>query len=407
MRVLWLCVWLWATPVSATTIYYVATNEPGASNTTCDGLAPTALSVSRCPFKDFSSQTLRSKLINGVDVRVEVRAGTYTLTAFGDAILLHGAGSSFAQATTLTNYPGEVPVFDGSNATREVIRLSGRFVVVLGLTVQNAGAYNIEARGVQGCLIANNRILQNFASDALKGDGGAADCMVQGNLFAGWDSQAIDLAGVSRWTITGNAFTGGRGVAAKCLGMKFYAVDVTVSHNTFTNCYGIAMGGTSSPHAEPVEALRLVVEANSFSNMHFMAVDVYACQGCSFRGNVIAGSDYGLRLAGVASQGASGCRNGAGCDPTTGFTARDNTWQNVHGASPNPNNVFWVADRTELTGLSTGGNRYCQVAPVAERFAIDGVFLDFATWQTRTGTDATSRVLTTCLQPPANVRVLP
>src|SRR4051812_15651510 len=73
-------------PVSSgATIYYVATNESGASNDACDGLSPSDQGGGHCPFKDFLSDRTRFLLLNVKNVRVEVRAGTYrTGLAYAD-----------------------------------------------------------------------------------------------------------------------------------------------------------------------------------------------------------------------------------------------------------------------------------------------------------------------------------
>lgn len=392
-----LVVLLFAQVAEATTTYYVAINQPGADNAACDGLYPVNrpdLGAGHCPFKDFTSITVRNKLIDAVDVRMVIRDGTYTLTSLEDAIVVAGAGSSFAEATVLVNYPGETPMFDGANTAREVIRITGQYTIVQGLILQNAGAYNIEVRGGNWSQILNNTLLQNFSSDSLKGDGGASDILVQGNVFRGWSSQGIDLAGVARWTVTRNVFGRPASAASKCVGMKFEAIDVTVSQNVFSDCSGVAMGGVSSPHDGAWEASGLIVEQNAFISGGGFLFDAYSCQNCAFRNNNIYGGAYGGRLAGIATQGESGCNAGAGgCTATTNFTLSGNVVRSLAGASGNPGNIFMIVDSTELTGMSAIDNTYCLLpGDSTVRFAYNGSYENFAAWQAHVSSDTLSRV---------------
>lgn len=399
-------------PTTSSGTYYVATNQAGASNTLCDGLSPVDAGGGRCPFKDFNSATVRAILLDGVNVRMEVRAGTYVLDGLENAIVVQGAGTSFSQATTLVAYTGEAPIFDGSNTTREVIRVTGTYVVIQGLTLQNAGAYNIEIRGGCHVHLYNNTLLQNFSSDSLKGDGGACDVEVMGNTLRHWSSQAVDLAGVSDWLIIRNHFSqpGGSGTA-KCIGQKFETVNVRVVANIFEGCGGVAMGGISSDHLGAYEASGLTVEGNVFINGTGFVFDAYSCLNCIFRNNQIYGSAYGGRLSGIATQGESGCNDGAGsCTPTTNFIDTGNVYRSLVGASGNPKNIYWAVDTTELSAFSAGTNTYCLAAgDSTDRFAIDGAVTNFAAWKTAVSSDTTSAVAGTttgqCLARLRGVRI--
>jgi hypothetical protein len=176
--------------------------------------------------------------------------------------------------------------------------------------------------------------------------------------------------------------------------MKFKTVDVTVSRNVFDHCYGIAMGGVSSPHVDSYEASGLIVEQNTFIDGQFLFVDVYSCLNCIVRNNNIYGSDYGIRLSGIATQGESGCHSGAGgCDPTLNFLAQGNVIRTLHGSSGNPRNIFWVVDATELVGLASTDNTYClDPSDATPRFAYDSIYDNLAAWQGHVSTDTLSRV---------------
>jgi hypothetical protein len=126
------------------------------------------------------------------------------------------------------------------------VTVSGQYVTVQGITLQNSAGYNLEVRGARQVVIQGNRFLANGASDSLKGDGGAADVTVRDNEFTQWDSQAIDITGVSRWTIERNRIHDPKGVDAKAIGIKFGSRDITVVNNEIFNTEGLSLGGVSS-----------------------------------------------------------------------------------------------------------------------------------------------------------------
>jgi hypothetical protein len=314
-----------------------------------------------------------------------VRQGTYVLSQH---IGIHGAGASEADRILLSAFEGESAVIDGAAAVREVIVVSGRYVTVRGLTVRNSAGYNLEVRGGSQVVIEDNRFLDNRSSDSLKGDGGSSDVVVRNNEFSGWDSQAIDLTGVMRWTIENNRFHDSHGVDANAIGMKFGTRDVTVVGNTFTDTQGMSLGGVSSAHAEPFEAYGLVVTRNTFRNIDGAAVRVFSCSGCRFENNVIDGAGGGLRVYGRVSQGASGCAGG--CQPSENLMAAGNQIRNLLGGADGPPDVFWGVDASEMGALSPSNNTYCARAAGASRFWLSGTFVGFSEWVRAVPTDATS-----------------
>ena len=76
---------------SSTETFYVATNEPGASNDACDGRSPVDAGGGRCPFKDFLSPHTFRLLRDRRGVTVLVRAGHYDLSQT-DGLELRGTG---------------------------------------------------------------------------------------------------------------------------------------------------------------------------------------------------------------------------------------------------------------------------------------------------------------------------
>src|SRR6185436_2535108 len=139
---------------AASGTYYVAAGETGADNERCDGRSPSFVAAGRCPFRDFSSNRTQALLTGARAVRVELRAGTYAMPG---GLTVEGTGTSESQRVVLTNYGGEAVVLDGGSVAREVLRVSGRYVTVQGLTIQNSAAYNLEVRGGQQVLLADNR----------------------------------------------------------------------------------------------------------------------------------------------------------------------------------------------------------------------------------------------------------
>lgn len=391
MKALALLGLLWAVPCSATTTYYVGINQAGSSNTVCDGTTPTNTGSGHCPFKDLTSVTVRNLVQNVSDVRMEFRAGVYDVGA--TAFIIQGSGSSAATAVTIAAYAGEAVVFDGGSVSRETLRTSGSYVVVTGpgITIQNAHDYNLELRGGDHVTINRIRFGRHVASDSLKADGGASDVVIQYNTFTDWVSQAIDLAGVARVQVLYNDFSRPTDTAQPCVGAKFEADDVTVGYNTLRDCAGIAAGGVSSSHAGTYEALRMIVEFNHAERLTAALVEVYSCVDCIIRNNSQTSGVLGIRLSGpVKAQTVGGCNTGVGCVATSGLSISNNTFR---GLVASPNNAFWIAEGTEISGLTSTTNAYCTVSGDATaRYAVDSVVKTFAQWQSAVSTDGTSTV---------------
>ena len=367
--------------------YFVAAEESGADNERCDGRAPTNEGNGRCPFRDFSSPRTQLLLASASGVRVSVRRGTYVLTQGLD---VNGAGTSESGRVVLEAYRGEAVVLDGRNAPRELVVVSGRYVTVQGLTLQNAGGYNLEVRGGQQVLIEGNRFLANRSSDSLKGDGGAADVVVRGNEFTQWDSQAIDLTGVSRWRIERNRFYEPRGEGANAIGVKFGSRDVTIADNEFTATQGLSLGGVSSPHGNAFEAFTVTASHNTFRNVTGFAATVYSCSGCRFQDNDVSGAGGGLRLVGAGTNGAGGCAGG--CQPTRDLAATGNRLRNLLGGREGPPDLFWAVEAGEREGLAPSANTYCESSGGAARFWLAGGYVRFEEWVRAVPTDASSAV---------------
>jgi len=365
--------------------YYVAINEPGADNSRCDGLSPTDRGNGHCPFKDFSSARTFALLRNVSGVRVEVRAGVYTFVDEG--LTIQGTGTSEAGRIVLTAYQNEGVVFDGRNALREVIRMSGRFTALERVTIRNAAAYNVQVGTGSDQLIQCNRFLANLASDSLKGVDGASQTIIRDNDFSGWDSQAIDMTNVRSWTIANNDFHDPKNSTGNAIGAKFGSRDVRITGNRFRNTRGLSFGGTSTAHSDDFEAYNLVAERNVFDTGTGAIVRFYSCSNCTFQNNDAKAVGGGFVLFGEQTDGPSGCAGG--CRPTQGTTITGNRLTDLRGT---PSNTFWGVYRHEAEGLTAGGNLYCVPPDQDPRFRLDDQDLVFTPWTNAIGTDGTSIV---------------
>jgi len=375
-------------PISSSdSTFYVAAQESGADNGNCNGKAPTNQGNGTCPFRDFTATKTLHLLDNAKSVTLFVRQGTYTLTQGLD---INGAGSSEGERVILAAFQGETAVFDGRNSPRELVTVSGQYVTIQGITFQNAAGYNLEVRGARQVVIQGNRFLANGASDSLKGDGGAADVTVRDNEFTQWDSQAIDMTAVSRWTIERNRIHDSRGVDAKAIGIKLGSRDVTVVDNEISNTQGISMGGTGNAHPDAYEAFNLSVRNNTFQNVGAFAAEFYSCSNCQFQGNKITAAGAGMRLLSAATEGVSGCPGG--CKPNQGVTVSGNQLRNLVGGHGGPPDLFWAIEPSEVSGLSSGNNTYCEATSGSSRFWISGVFVRFDEWVRTVPTDTSSSV---------------
>jgi len=375
-------------PISASgNTYYVASEESGADNDKCNGQAPTNQGNGNCPFRDFSATKTLHLLDNAKGVTLFVRRGVYALP---QGLTINGAGSSEGDRVTIAAFQGEAAVFDGRSSSRELITVSGQYVSIQGLTFQNSAGYNVEVRGARQIVIQQNRFLVNGASDSLKGDGGAADVSVRDNEFTQWDSQAIDLTAVSRWTIERNRIHDSKGVDANSIGMKLGSRDITVVDNEISNTQGISMGGTGNAHPDSFEAYNLSVRNNTFLNITGFAAEFYSCSNCQFQGNKITAAGAGVRTFNTATAGISGCPGG--CSPSQGITVSSNQLRGLVGGHGGPPDLFWAIEPSEVSGLSSANNTYCEASSGSSRFYIAGVFVRFDEWVRTVPTDASSSV---------------
>jgi len=374
--------------VTAGTVYYIAKNEPGADNESCDGLSPTNVGGGRCPFRDFHSSRTFGLLRDAAGVRVEVRTGTYTFQ--GEALTLRGVGSNEAERVVLTAYEDESVVLDGEDRLREVVRLAGSNTTVERLTLRNAGAYNVEVRGGENHRVQCNRIQANFRSDSLKGDGGAANTLVRHNDFSQWNSQAIDMTDVRNWTVANNSFHDPALPDAFAILAKLGSRHVRIVDNDFRDSAGIWFGGVSIAHSNRFEAFDVIAENNRFVGLSGVAAKFYSCSNCAFLGNDVNGAAGGIFLSGERFDGPSGCSGG--CTPSRGTRVGGNRFRDMVAGLEGGPNTFWGMSSTEAEGLVSGGNLYCVSGGDTAKFQIDDRVLGFGEWTRSLETDESSEV---------------
>lgn len=368
--------------------YYVATNEPGADNERCDGLSPVDAGNGHCPFKDFLSPRTFRLLHDVAGVRVEVRTGVYTFV--GEGLSIIGTGRSDADRVVLAAYQDEQVVFDGRNALRELVRVSGTFTAVERVTLRNAGAYNLVINGGSDHLVQCDRFMANLSSDSFKGDAGATRVLVRDNDFTGWDSQAIDMTAVRDWRIEQNDFHDPGNSSGNAIGAKLGTRDVVITGNRFRNTRGLSFGGTGNPHTDDYEAYNLSADHNRFENVAGAVVKFYSCADCTFRENDAKNVDGGIQLSSAQAEGPSGCPGG--CRPTTSATIVGNRLTDLRGSPPD---TFWGVYLGETSALSASDNLYCAHPDGNPVFWVDGQKLDFSNWVRTVGTDSSSVVART------------
>lgn len=404
----------------AATIYYAAVNEKGASNDACDGLAKTDEGNGHCPFKDLSSPMVLGLLDGVKGTRLELRAGTYVVTGW-EGLRVTGIGTSEAERVVLSSHNGEEVILDvaspdgavcmGPDAptkpecVRQVVRVSGQYTAVQGITIRNGLGYNLEVTGGAHHLVRCNKLTEtvDFAprSDSLKLDGGAMDIDILHNEFSQWRSQAIDMTGVSDVLVEGNEFHDPHDADGGATGSKLGASDVVIRDNTIHDLGSspqtsvFSLGGTGTPHAGDFEAYRIQVVSNNISNVQGKLAQFVSCKDCSFEGNDASNVGGGVLLS-AAATGLPECEGSAGgCKASFGAQIAGNRMKGFHGAGdPASANIFVYVDTGEADGLFAEGNIYCAPSADAHQFGWMGALISFPDWVTATGVDGSSQAIT-------------
>lgn len=310
------------------TTYYVATNEPGASNTNCDGLAPTNEGNSHCPFENFNSQNVRNKLVGASGVKMYVREGYYTINQIGGdetGIRLIGNGDEFTPVI-LSGFPGETATLDAGETLvradqiiaekgeiteedvriRQLISMDGQYEIVEHLTIKNGFRHNILVLGPYN--IIRHNILIGALEDSIKVTGDAHYGSIFDNDISFHSSQAVDYFGVDNWLIKNNDIHHpnvdpvSRIVEANGIGGKGGFTNLVITGNTIHDfdssdqlSGAIVMGGTgdlgafkkdSEGNLKPSAAF-VIATNNTIYNYKGPAVRIDYCDTCEFSNNTI------------------------------------------------------------------------------------------------------------------------
>jgi hypothetical protein len=403
----------------ANATYYVAIEQPGADNDACDGLSATDAGNGHCPFKDFTSDHVLHVLDGVKSTRLEIRRGHYVIHGW-DGLRVTGTGLSAAESVVLSAYPGEHPVLDvaapdGAGCTaanapdtpacvREVVRVSGSYTVVQGLTIQNGLAYHVEVTGGDHHLLRCNTLGETVAfamrADCMKLDNSAEQIEISDNDFSHFRSQAIDMTRVFDVVVDNNEFHDPIDADAGAIGAKFGVHGITIRGNRVHDMgdspkmHAFALGGTGSAHQDDYTAYEVQVENNRVWNIRGILAQVTSCMNCSIERNDVWDAGAGILLS-AAGTGRDECTLGAnGCKASSTTRIANNRMRALDGGGDAKQaNVFVVVEPGEDTGLDAADNLYCAPSAADARFGFGGDLLGFDAWVAASGTDATSHPL--------------
>ena len=287
---------------------------------------------------------------------------------------------------------------------RQVVRVSGRYTAVQGLTIQNGLGYHLEVTGGEHHLVRCNTLGETVVfpmrSDCMKLDAGARYVEVSHNDFSRFRSQAIDMTDVSDVLIEDNDFHDPIDGDAGATGTKLGASDITIRGNRVhdmgadSKMHAFALGGTGTEHAHDHAAYRVRLEGNQVWNIAGIVAQLTSCQDCVLQDNEVWDAGAGFLLSASAT-GLPECTSGAGgCGPNQGTRITGNRLRELTGGGDAAQaNVFVLVERGEQDGLSAEDNVYCADAASDARFGLASELLGFDAWTAASGTDDTSQAV--------------
>jgi Right handed beta helix region len=419
--------------------YYVARNEPGASNQN-NGRFPTHRGGQDGPFENLNDSRIRGLLTGERGVRIVVREGLYPLErldGFDSGVVLDGKGDE-RHPVILTGYPGETAVLDGGEVLdhdhllrirkgehyeikiKQTVTLKGRYDVIENLTIRNGFHYDVLVLG-QYSIIRGNKI-EGAYEDSVKTTPGSDYGLIADNDISGFASQGIDSVGSDHWLVKGNDIhhpqfdpvtdkikanaIGGKG------GLDNYVIIGNTIHDFDTNrrVGAIAFGGGGNLSLYKKDGLlslrhaatRMMAFGNTIRDYKGPAVYFQSCAECVFAGNTISGT-LGLASLGLPP-GESASKTNRGLPLTRNAVVRDNRFAGNHagldlcregGSLPVGTTCYaiFVQNREALKGFVSEGNLYFSDTP--PRFAVrsDNVeMMTEAEFRERLGVDRTSSV---------------
>lgn len=415
---------------------YVATDEPGASNTN-NGKYPTFRGGKNGPFKNFNASVLRQAMTSSsTGLLVLVRHGAYSVPDGG--LKLRGGGTE-ATPVILAGYPGDArAVIDGGECltaaklasiaagqpyvprVEVLLKIDGQYAIVQDLQLQCGFRHNVLVRGDH--VITRRNVLRAAYEDSIKTIGGADFGLIADNDIAGFSSQAVDNVASNHWMITGNQIhdpapnpmTGGHD--GNAITVKGSARNVIITRNlvhTFLTTPGQSAFTLGAPsHLDSLQydlsgnvlpaAIDVVAMGNRVEGFTGAAFAVQSCADCVVAENVVDRT-LGLFRLGIAEEVRQADPDSGVLPYSVGTVVRSNRmlFRSIDCAEP----VYigqscyagFIANGLEAAGLELFDNAY--FADASPWFATEWGLFDFEFFQTSLGTETNSLLLPVALWP--------
>lgn len=343
--------------------YYVAANEPGASNEN-NGLYPDYRGGRDGPFKDLNDwDRVRGKLYDAEDgVKMVLRKGEYVVRNIGeDGLVLNGNGDA-SHPIILTGYPGETAILTSTPDVTVTIQIHGQYGILQNLIITSVGdsKWNVIVTGDKS-IIRNCVFMGPVHQDSLKIGNEANNAFIFNNDISWYGSQAVDNFGhnilVKKNRIHHDA--SGKGNA---VGTKGGTRNMVVAHNVFHDLNGgITFGGTGDlkkyrkdKKGDLLHAtINPVAVENTFYNIAGSAVYFQSALNGVFQDNTVYDTVAGFRVGLDADVFNTRWKKYAvGLPKTRGTIIRNNRMANILGGD-----VFLVEEYARQ-GLVSENNIY-------------------------------------------------
>jgi hypothetical protein len=390
---------------SYATVYYVNSGDIGANNANCNGLYATSSGGTNCPFRDFSSASVRSKLCSAAN-EVAVMPGTYEIQAINgvsgcdnatgndNGLVIAYDGAKLTCANWSAGVPTVVIKPSFSSPAYNIVTMVGKSSRITNCELQGgtSSAYIVNFKGNGATSVNDLRVVDHIyardgkTNDCAKSSPGSNWVEIKSSVFHGCASQAIDLTGAQYWYIHGNEFIGSTSYPMTgAIGPKNGAKDIeffeNYVHHTSKGVNFGGTGGTCTASDCVFAAENIWAHDNTFETVTGRVVQFYSCKNCTFEDNTITSSlSTTLGIEHLTTDVGETYR-----PLNTGNLVRSNSFV-LSGSK-----TFQAAATAVLTSFASGLNTYDNGDSSSTwNFAIDGSVKTFSQWQTGTGTDSTS-----------------
>jgi len=423
--------------------YYVAINEPGASNDN-NGLYPTYQGGVNGPFKDLNSKDDRVRMLlqdKSEGVKLILRQGVYKLiptqSTNDSGLVLRGSGDEF-HPVIITSYYGETVILDGGEKLptdqlkrvasgkesydikiRQVIQLEGQYNIVENLTIRDGFRHNIVALG-QYSIIRNN-ILEGAYEDSVKNTVTSDYGILLNNDISGFGSQGLDHFGADNWLIKGNnihdpgidpagSVVAGNGIGAKGGNNNVVIIDNIIhDFDTQLDKGAIVLGGIAAAELYERNSRGQILPSvthgiaigNTIYNYRGPAVHFPSCHNCAFSENKIYNTVGAFRL-GTNPEVRESSEDVRVTPYTNGTVIKNNHFTGNDAKCTQENSVklgmtcyvFYIETNEDARGLVSENNTYYTDTPPPFVYRYNGQIqkLDHKQFIELLETDKTSRV---------------